>query len=451
MSSAFPTTFLWGVASAAYQIEGAVDEGGRGLSIWDTFSHSPGKTVATGDVAVDHYHRFRDDVAIMADLGVDAYRFSLAWSRILPTGSGEVNAEGVAFYRRLCEELLAAGITPVATLYHWDLPQILEDRGGWLVADSADWFVEYATAAKRHLGDLIQMWTTHNEPWCTAFLGYGSGQFAPGVADPTSALAAAHHVMVSHHRAVTALRQTEPHPDDSVGIVLNVVPSRPATDDPADRAVADATDLVANRLFLEATLHGKYSDEVRHLHDRFEVDSMIDADDLDRSATGIDYLGVNYYNINRFTHVPDRPAPGEYPGADGAVLASPPTEVTDMGWGIEPEGLAGVLRRVAAAAPGLPLYVTENGAAFADRVGPDGEVDDLDRIAYLRDHIARVGEVIAEGVDVRGYFAWSILDNFEWAEGYSKRFGLVWVDYETLERTVKASGHWYRDFIAAQR
>ncbi len=453
MPSRFPGDFLWGVAASSYQIEGAVDEDGRAPSIWDTFAHTPGRTRGgeTGDVAADHYHRFRDDVGIMADLGVDAYRFSLAWPRILPRGTGEVNLAGVAFYRNLCEELRAAGITPFATLYHWDLPQTLQDRGGWLEPASVDWFVEYATVAKHHLGDLISMWATHNEPWCTAFLGHGSGHFAPGISDPAAAFVAAHHLMVSHHRAVAALRTTHAHSDDSLGIVLNLIPAWPAGDSAADASVARVVHAIHNELFLDATLAGTYPDEIRRLHERFDVDSRLDVDDLGRASTPIDFLGVNYYNINRFSHVAGGPAPGEFPGADGAVLVRPPGELTEMGWGVEPEGLAWTLRRVASRAPDLPLYLTENGAAYDDRAGPDGEVEDPERIAYLRAHIERLAELIAEGIHVRGYFAWSILDNFEWAEGYSKRFGLVWVDYETLERTVKASGRWYRDFIASQR
>lgn len=453
MTEGFPDDFIWGVAASAYQVEGAADEGGRGPSIWDTFSHTPGKTAngATGDTAVDHYHRFREDVAIMADLGVDAYRFSLSWPRLLPDGTGEVNPQGVEFYRNLCEELRAAEIIPFATLYHWDLPQSLQDRGGWLVPESADWFAEYATVAKSNLGDLIRSWSTHNEPWCAAFLGHGSGYFAPGISDPAAGFTAAHNLMVSHHRAVAAMRETAAHPDDQLGIVLNLIPAWPATDGPADVEVAEVVDAIHNQLFLEAALDGAYPEGIRGLHDRFDVDSRIDVDELRRSRADIDFLGVNYYNINRFSYVEGRPAPGEFPGADGAALVRPPGELTQMDWGVEPDGLAWTLRRVAARVPSLPVYVTENGAAYPDVVGPDGEVDDPDRIAYLESHIARVEEVIAEGIDVRGYFAWSILDNFEWAAGYSKRFGLVRVDYETLERTVKASGRWYRDFIASTR
>lgn len=449
----FPDDFIWGVAASAYQIEGAVAEGGRAPSIWDTFSHTPGKTARgeTGDVAIDHYHRFREDVAIMADLGVDAYRFSIAWPRLIPEGIGEVNPEGLEFYRRLCETLREAGIMPLANLYHWDLPQALQDRGGWLDPASVEWFGEYAAAAKEYLGDLIHMWATLNEPWCAAFLGHGSGAFAPGITDPAAGYVAAHHLMLAHHRAIERMRGVRPQPDDRLGTVLNLIPARAATEASADVEVADTADAIHNRLFLQATLHGIYPDKIKRLHTRFGVEERIDPGELEAARADIDYLGVNYYNINRFAHDPASPGLGEFPGADGAVMVQPPGELTDMGWGVEPDGLVDVLGWASEEAPGLPLYVTENGAAYPDKVGPDGEVEDPKRIAYLESHIAAVAEAMRAGADVQGYFAWSIFDNYEWAHGYSIRFGLVRVDYETLERTVKASGQWYRDFIASQR
>ncbi|MFP3915329.1 MAG: GH1 family beta-glucosidase [Actinomycetota bacterium] len=452
-SPVFPEDFLWGVAASAYQIEGAADEDGRRPSIWDTFSHTPGKTERgeTGDVAADHYHRFPQDVTLMAEMGVDAYRFSISWPRLLPQGTGQVNPAGVEFYRELCEALLEAGIRPLATLYHWDLPQALQDRGGWLEPDSVEWFGEYASVAKRHLGDLVHMWATHNEPWCAAFLGHAAGVFAPGMADPAAGFVAAHHIMLSHHRAIEEMRAVEPRPQDRLGIVLNVIPALPASEEPADQEVADTVDAIHNGLFLQASLEGTYPERIRELHRRFRVDERIDTGELAEARTPIDYMGINYYNINRFTYDPESPGMGEFPGADGAVLARPPGELTEMGWGVEPEGLTDVLLRVSRQAPDLPLYVTENGAAYRDEVGEDGEVRDPRRIAYLRSHIEAVAEAIRRGADVRGYFVWSILDNYEWARGYSVRFGLVRVDYETLERTVKASGRWYRDFIASQR
>ncbi|HEX2153681.1 MAG TPA: GH1 family beta-glucosidase [Acidimicrobiia bacterium] len=449
----FREHFIWGVASSSYQIEGAVSEGGRGPSIWDTFSHGPGNVAGgdTGDRAIDHYHRFRDDVALMADLGIDAYRFSLAWARVLPDGTGRVNEEGIEFYRSLCLELLSTGITPLATLYHWDLPQALQDRGGWLEPRSVEWFAEYAAVAKEHLGDLIQMWATHNEPWCAAFLGHSAGVFAPGLADPGAGFIAAHHIMLSHHAAVTAMRSARPHLDDRLGVVLNLIPAWPATDSPEDVEAAATVDTIHNGLFLDAAIHGRYPEKIIELHRRFDVDDRVDVEQLAAARADIDYLGVNYYNVNRFMYEPGAPAPPEFPGADGAVLARPPGQLTAMGWGVEPGALTSVLLRAAREAPDLPLYVTENGAAYHDVVGDGGEVVDAERIAYLEAHIEAVADALEAGVDVRGYFVWSIFDNFEWAEGYARRFGLVRVDYETLERTVKASGKWYRDFIASQR
>ena len=448
--SSFPNDFRWGVAAASYQIEGAVGEDGRGATIWDTFSHAPGNTANgdTGDVAVDHYHRYREDVALMADLGVDAYRFSIAWSRILPRGTGAVNEAGVAFYRALCEALLEAGITPVATLYHWDLPQALQDRGGWLDVRSAVWFEEYATVAKERLGDLIRVWSTLNEPWCAAFLGHSAGEHAPGLTDPGSGYVAAHHLMLAHHRGMAALRCTSPRDDDELGIVLNTIPAWPQTDRPEDVAAAHAVDTIQNRLFADAVFHGTYPDEVRDAHHRFRVDEVIDVDELARLRQDIDYLGVNYYNVNHVAHVDGAPAPGAWPGADEAVICEPPGHLTDMGWGVEPDGLVWMLQRLANDYPAVPIMICENGAAYPDEVAADGSVPDHQRTEYLRLHIEAVAEARSRGVDVQGYFVWSLLDNFEWARGYDKRFGIVRVDYGTLERTIKDSGIWYRSFLA---
>lgn len=444
---------MWGVASSAYQIEGGAKEGGRGPSIWDTFSHTPGRTAdgATGDVAIDHYNRYRRDVALMAELGVDAYRFSISWSRLLPDGVGAVNQGGIEFYVDLCDSLLEAGITPVATLYHWDLPQALQDRGGWLEPASVEWFAEYAAVAKRALGDRIRIWSTLNEPWCVAFLGHSSDVFAPGLGRPEAGFLVAHHLMLAHNRAMTVMRDVNPHADDQLGVVLNLIPAEPAGDDPSDVAVAETVDAIHSQQFLSGILEGKYPERIRRLHERFGVADQIDEAELAATRVDLDYLGVNYYNINRFRFDPASPGLAEYPGADGAVLVRPPGELTDMEWGVEPQGLTIVLERVAELAPDLPLYVTENGAAYPDEVGPDGEVVDPKRIAYLDSHIAAVADALDRGVDVRGYFVWSIFDNFEWASGYGIRFGIVRIDYATLERTVKASGWWYRDFIAAQR
>jgi beta-glucosidase len=446
----FPAGFSWGVATSAYQIEGAVAEDGRGPSIWDTFAHTPGTTRNgdTGDVADDHYHRYPQDVALMRELGVDAYRFSISWSRVLPEGTGRVNEKGIAFYRSLCQTLVEAGIEPVVTLYHWDLPQALQEVGGWLDVRSATWFADYAALVKERLGDLVRIWTTHNEPWCAAFLGHGRGLFAPGVADPGSAYVAAHNLMLSHHRAIAALRETSPRPDDRLGIVLNLIPAWPAGDTPEDRKAAASVDAIQNRLFADAVFFGTYPDEVLEAHSRFRIDDIIDPADLAEVHQDIDFLGVNYYNINHVAHSPGAPAPPEWPAADEAVIVRPPGQLTEMGWGVEPEGLVWMLKRVDAEYPRIPLLVTENGAAYPDEVSEDGSVHDPDRIRYFQLHLGAVGDALSQGVDVGGFFAWSLLDNFEWAEGYSKRFGLVRVDYGTQERTIKDSGYWYRRWLA---
>jgi beta-glucosidase len=450
--SQFPPEFLWGVATASYQIEGAVDEDGRGKSIWDTFAHTPGKTLngESGDLAVDHYHRYADDVALMSDLGLNAYRFSIAWSRILPEGTGRVNQAGVDFYRRLCKELAGAGISPVATLYHWDLPQALQDRGGWLNPDSVSWFAEYAAVVKSALGDLITSWATLNEPWCTAFLGHSSGEHAPGLNDTPGSLVVAHHLMLAHHAAIETMRRTATRDEDRLGIVLNLIPAWPQSDTVQDRDAARSVDAISNRIFTEAVFHGSYPEDVLDLFDRYEVADRIDLGALKRGVQPIDFLGVNYYNINHVAHHPGADSMPAWPGSWNARIATPPGRLTEMNWAVEPEGLTWMLERIAGEYPGVPMFVCENGAAYPDEVGPEGVVDDVERMAYLKGHIDAVRVAIDNGADVRGYFVWSLLDNFEWARGYSKRFGIVRVDYETMARTVKTSGLWYRDFLAGR-
>jgi beta-glucosidase len=447
--SQFPPEFLWGVATASYQVEGAVSEDGRGPSIWDTFAHTPGKTSngETGDHAVDHYHRYAEDVALMSELGVNAYRFSIAWSRLLPEGTGGVNQAGVDFYRRLCKELAGAGITPVATLYHWDLPQALQDRGGWLNPESVDWFTEYARVAKDALGDMVNTWVTLNEPWCVAFLGHSSGEHAPGITDTPGSLVVAHHLMLAHHSAIGAMRETAPREDDRLGIVLNLIPAWPQNDTDEDRAAAAAVDLVQNRLFADAVLRGSYPDEILSLFERYGVSEAIDIDELAARRHPIDFLGVNYYNINHVEHAGGTESMAPWPGSWGARVARAPGKLTEMNWGVEPEGLSWMLERIGREYPGLPLLICENGAAYADVVGPDGSIDDPERTDYVRRHIDAMKVAIDRGVDVRGYFLWSLMDNFEWARGYDKRFGIVRVDFETMTRTIKSSGVWYRDFL----
>ena len=439
----FPAGFAWGTATASYQIEGAVREGGRTPSIWDTFSHRPGAVHAgdTGDVADDHYHRYPEDVALLADLGVSHYRFSLAWPRLQPDGRGPINPAGLDFYQRLVDELLGRGIQPWVTLYHWDLPQALEDAGGWPVRDTADRFAEYAALVHDRLRDRIRTWTTLNEPWCSAFLGYAEGAHAPGRTEPAAALAAAHHLLLGHGLAVRALRDQDP--GSTLGITLNLHPIDPATGSDADADAARRVDAVCNRVFLDPVFRGAYPDDLRA--DVAGVTDMGFVRDGDERtiAAPIDVLGVNYY---RRTIV----APGPGPRPSAAWVGSEDVQeverglpATEMGWEIDPGGLYDLLRRIQRDYGPIPLYVTENGAAFADTVGPDGTVADLDRVAYLDGHLRAAREAIEDGVDLRGYFVWSLLDNFEWAFGYSKRFGLVYVDYATQRRILKDSAHWF--------
>jgi beta-glucosidase len=461
----FPDGFVWGTATAAYQIEGAVGEDGRGPSIWDTFCHQPGRIVdgTTGDVACDHYHRFRDDVALMGELGLPSYRFSVAWPRVVPAGSGPANPAGLGFYDRLVDALLERDITPLLTLYHWDLPQPLQDAGGWTNRETATRFAEYAAVVAGALGDRVPTFTTFNEPWCTAFLGYSSGVHAPGITDNAASLAAAHHLNLAHGLGAAALRDTLP-PGAQVSITLNLAHVLPATDSDADRRAAQHVDAVSNRVFLDPILRGRYPDDLltdlRHVTDW----SFVRPGDEAAIARPVDVLGVNYYTPTRVAAATDElraaverrwtndpsstTGPSAYPGTDLALAVPQEGPYTAMGWRIDPPTLTDLLVRVARDYPGIPLVVTENGAAFGDAVSGDGVVHDGDRIDYLRAHIGAVHEAIARGADVRGYYAWSLMDNFEWAWGLSRRFGLVHVDYESLVRTPKDSFGWYRDVIA---
>jgi len=460
----FPADFLWGAATASYQIEGAVDEDGRGPSIWDTFSRTPGRTLGgdTGDVAADHYHRMSADVALMKDLGLQAYRFSVAWSRIQPTGSGPVNAAGLAFYSRLVDELIAAGIRPVATLYHWDLPQALEDEGGWASRETAVKFAEYARILAEGLGDRVWLWTTLNEPWCSAFLGYASGVHAPGVADDAAALAAVHHLNLGHGLAARAIREVLP--EAKVSVTLNLHVTRAASDRPEDVEALRRIDTVANEVFLQPMLEGRYPERLAADTAGITDWSFVHDGDLEAIAVPLDVLGVNYYSTGRVRHRQVAAPVGDgSPGPDGHRSAehSPwvgaadvewlpqPGPHTAMGWNIDPQGLTDLLVGLRDRYPTLPLAVTENGAAFDDVPSEDGRVHDERRVAYVHDHLEAVGRALDAGVDVRGYFVWSLLDNFEWAYGYDRRFGIVRVDYDTLERTPKDSALWYREVLRA--
>ena len=458
----FPADFRWGAATAAYQIEGAVAEGGRTPSIWDTFSHTPGATANgdTGDVAVDHYHRFRDDVALMAELGLTAYRFSVAWPRITPQVTAErlgpVNPEGIAFYSALVDALLAAGISPAVTLYHWDLPQALEDAGGWTARATAERFGEYAEVVAAALGDRVPMFTTLNEPWCSAYLGYGSGVHAPGRTDDAAALTAVHHLNLAHGLATAAIRRAAPAA--RVAVTLNLAWVRPETPSAADADAARKVDGLQNRVFLDPILHGRYPADVQADTAAVTDWGFVRPGDLEVIAAPIDALGLNYYSPTIVRHW-TRERPKEHADGHGDGAASPwvaaddvefprrPGPYTDMGWTIDPRGLTELLLRLADERPGLSLLVTENGAAFPDAVGPDGRVADVDRVEYLRAHLAAVHAAIAAGAPVHGYYLWSLMDNFEWAWGYGKRFGIVHVDYATQQRTPKASAAFYAEVI----
>ncbi|MFG2166382.1 GH1 family beta-glucosidase [Micromonospora chersina] len=449
----FPPGFLWGAATAAYQIEGAATEGGRTPSIWDTFSHAEGRTVAghTGDVACDHYHRMPDDVRLMADLGLKSYRFSVSWPRVQPGGAGAVNSEGMDFYRRLVDELLGHGIEPWLTLYHWDLPQPLEDAGGWPARDTAGRFADYAQLVADALGDRVKYFTTFNEPWCSAFLGYGSGVHAPGRSDGADAVRAGHHLMLGHGLAVQALRAARP--EAQLGITVNLYPVTPATDSPEDADAARRIDGLANRFFLDPVLRGAYpADLTADLRKVTDFGHVRDGD-LAVISTPLDMVGVNYYS----RHVVAAPiegvereaywrAPSCWPGSEDVRFVTRGVPVTDMDWEIDAPGLVETLERVHRDYTDLPLYVTENGSAFVDAV-VDGRVDDPDRLAYFDAHLRAAHAAISAGVPLKGYFAWSLMDNFEWAWGYTKRFGMVYVDYDSQVRIPKSSARWYADVI----
>jgi beta-glucosidase len=442
----FPEGFAWGVASAAYQIEGGATEGGRGPSIWDTFSHRPGTVIGgdTGDVACDHFHRWPADLDLIAELGVPHYRFSVSWARVMPDGRTP-NREGIDFYRRLVEGMRERGITPLMTLYHWDLPEALDEGGtaGWLARETADHFADFALLMGRELGDLVPTVTTFNEPWCSAYLGYASGEHAPGHTDNGLALRAAHHLNLAHGRAVTALRSVLPTSAE-VSLTLNLHQLEAASQDPADLAATRHVDAVANRIFLDPVLRGSYPDDLldgtRHLTDW----SFVEAGDLEVINAPIDVLGVNFYNPTRIA----APVAGEptWPGTDRARAVDIPGPKTVMGWPIVPSALTDLLLRVHRDY-GVPVVITENGCSGHDVVEADGQVHDEGRIDYLRGHLAAVADALGAGADVRGYYLWTLLDNFEWAWGYGKRFGIVHVDFETQRRTVKDSGWWYRDVV----
>ncbi|HSL58318.1 MAG TPA: GH1 family beta-glucosidase [Acidimicrobiales bacterium] len=443
-----PEGLRWGVATSAYQIEGGRHDDGKGDSIWDRFSDQ-GRLAQPGDVACDHRHRWREDVALMADLGIDAYRFSVAWTRVLPDGVGAVSVSGLDFYDRLVDELLAHGIEPWLTLYHWDLPAALQDRGGWPVRTTVDAFVEYADVVAGRLGDRVTHWITHNEPWVAAFLGHLYGIFAPGQADWGAALAAGHHLLLSHGRAVEVIRAASPGAE--VGLALDCRPARPASDDPADVAATRHFDGFRNRWFFDPVFGKGYpADTLAAYRERGrfdgEVPGFVHDGDLATIAAPIDFVGINYY-----TSIDVAAGAEEDDDPEGEPGPNPPEGFTEMGWRNTPSALTDFLVRVRDEYGPAQSVITENGASYSDGPGSDRVVDDPRRVAYLDAHIAAVSDAVDAGVPVTGYFVWSLLDNLEWVSGYDQRFGLVWVDHATGERIPKASYHWYRDQIHAAR
>ena len=455
----FPDAFLWGSATASYQIEGGVHEGGRGPSIWDTFSHTPGKTLGgdNGDVADDHFHRWREDIEHIKNLGLHAYRFSIAWPRVQPGGSGEFNPAGIAFYSDLLDGLIAAGVQPVVTLYHWDLPQELEDAGGWANRETAYAFAEYGRKMAQEFGDRVHTWTTLNEPWCSAYLGYGSGLHAPGRTDPEAALKAVHHLNLAHGLAGRAIRG-ELGDDTRISVTLNLHVVKPSDPDkPEDLLAAHQIDVLANEVFLGPMLEGAYPAELAEQTKSITDWGFVADGDLQTIKIPLSVLGVNYYSSSKV-----RPYDGIGPrqtvdghgngastwvGLDDLEFPPMPGPHTTMGWNIDPESFAELLIKTGHRFPDTPLMITENGAAFPDEVAPDGEIHDEDRVDYLRRHFAAALDAIDAGVDLRGYFVWSLLDNFEWSWGYERRFGIIRVDYATLERTWKDSARFYQQVI----
>lgn len=428
----FPSNFVWGSATAAYQIEGAIAEDGRKPSIWDTFSRTPGKVMNgdTGEIACDHYHRYPADVALMKQLNLGAYRFSIAWPRVIPEGRGAVNQKGLDFYDRLTDELLQAGIQPYATLYHWDLPQALEDRGGWTSRDTAEAFVEYADAVSRRLGDRIKSYATFNEPWCSAVLGYGIGVHAPGKIDKAAQVAATHHLLLAHGWAVPVLRRNAPQAE--VGITLNLWSFDPATDSAADRQAAEEGFDLDNRVYLDPVFKGSYPETYHKWLDDVQIPEQ--PGDLQAMNPPVDFLGINYY----IRHV--RKA---VPGVIGGEEVQVPGLYTSMDWEIYPQGLYDLLVRLNKEYTLPKVFIMENGEGDIETPDEKGELHDPLRTYFIQEHLVQLHRAIQDGVPLAGYFAWSLMDNYEWAWGYTRRFGIVYVDYASQQRIIKDSGHWY--------
>jgi beta-glucosidase len=444
--NAFPPDFTWGVATASYQIEGAVREDGRGPSIWDTFSHTPGKIQdgSTGDIACDHYHRYRQDVELMQLLGINSYRFSISWSRVLPTGRGSINEKGLDFYARLVDKLLSKQIEPTVTLYHWDLPQALYDQGGWQVRSTAQAFAEYTEIMVRRLGDRVKQWITLNEPWVAAVLGHLTGEQAPGERNLGAAVRTAHHLLLAHGLAIPIIRNHATRPDAECGITLNLDYVEPAQETEPARDAAKSYETFINRWFLDPLFKAKYPEA---LIPDFAPHLTIEAQDWKTITAPIDFLGINYY---RRSLVQARSTNKEISPSAFTFSHAPASQYTEMGWEVCPEGLYRLLTSVQQEYKPAKVYITENGAAFTDHVeevNGASVIHDPHRLHYIQTHIAAIHQAINAGVPVAGYFVWSLMDNFEWALGYTKRFGLFYVDYPTQKRLLKDSGRWYQQFL----
>ena len=440
MMKRFKKDFIFGTATSSYQIEGAVNEGGRTPSIWDIFSKTPGKTYEehTGDIACDHYHRYKEDVDLMEKIGTDAYRFSISWSRIFPE-KGKYNPEGMEFYKKLIIELKKRNIKPVVTLYHWDLPIWAYNMGGWLNRNSVIWFEEYAVKVFKELNDSVKLWITHNEPICSSFFSYYEGIHAPGHTNLREALIAAHHILLSHGAAVEKFRKLN-FKDSKIGITLNLIPSYPATDHKEDEKAAKISDGYFMRWFLDPIFKASYPEDMKEVYKEFTgyFDFIMDGD-LKKISNKIDFLGINYYSRELIKFSPDSKL--KFKKVHGKF------ERTETDWEIVPESLYNLILRVRNEYTAIPVYITENGAAFNDRLTREGKIHDNKRIDYLKRHLSKIADLNRKGADIRGYFLWSLMDNFEWGHGYSKRFGIIYVNYETQERILKDSAMWYKDLI----
>ncbi len=428
----FPRDFRWGAATAAYQIEGAWNEDGKGESIWDRFSHTPGKIAGahTGDVACNHYHRSSEDVGLMRELGIGNYRFSISWPRVLPTGKGHPNEKGIDFYERLIDDLLESGIEPFVTLYHWDLPQTLQDTGGWLNRDVGHYFADYSAAMVKRFGDRVKFWTTINEPWVVAHLGFRTGEMAPGIQDEKTCLQVLHNLLLAHGRAVVAIRAADS--SAQCGIVNILFPEEPATNTSEDIDAAEFAWQKDCAWIMDPLFKATYPAIWDSMGDKVPD---VRAGDLSLIAQQLDFFGVNYY----FRCIMS--------ATSGRILEIPGAQYTDMGWEVHAPGIRNLLTRITEDYRLPPLYITENGAAYKDELSGDGRIHDTQRIKYIRDHLIEIHQAMVQGADVRGYFYWSLMDNFEWAHGFDKRFGLIHVDYETLHRKLKDSAHWYSRVI----